>query len=318
MSFSSDTKEELYKHIDSARHCQLAELSAIINCCGIISAQKKAQDDNASDALILRFEKKALFRKCFTLLKKTYNISFVSNEGYLVETEDSDNCEIVITDEKVSNDILHGIKAIDSKGIFTGFGGEVDSTLLKNSCCRQAYLRGMFLCRGFISDPEKGYHLEITCDNEECANQVVKILVLFDIDAKIVCRKKRFVVYIKEGNSVVGFLGVCGARVSVMNLESLRVLKSVGNDVNRRNNCDIANMKRTATAYNRLVEDINLIKNVYGFEKLPDNLREMAEIRLEYPEATLQELGELLDPPVGKSGVNHRLRKLSELADTLR
>lgn len=313
ISYSTRVKEELYKHIDGARHCQLAELTAIINSCGHFE-----MEETAVNPLIIRFDKKALFRKCFTLLKKTYNINFVSNEGYAAESEDGDISEIVITDEQTIDTVLRGIKAIDKKGSFTGLGGRVDSTIIRSTCCKQAYIRGMFLCKGFVNEPAKGYHLEMTCETNESAEQLVEVLALFDIDAKIVCRKKRFVVYIKEGNALVQFLGICGARVSVMNLESFRVLKSVGNDVNRRNNCDVANIKKTAEAYNRLVEDINLIRNVYGFEKLPDNLREMAEIRLEYPEASLQKLGELLDPPVGKSGVNHRLRKLSELADTLR
>ena len=313
ISYSTRVKEELYKHIDGARHCQLAELTAIINSCGHLEMSKTAENP-----LVLRFDKQALFRKCFTLLKKTYNISFVSNEGYVIESEDGDISEIVITDKQTKDNILRGIKAIDKSGNLKGLGACVDSTIIRSTCCKQAYIRGMFICKGFVNEPSKGYHLEMTCETQESADQIAQILALLDIDAKIVCRKKRFVVYIKEGNALVQFLGICGARVSVMNLESYRVLKSVGNDVNRRNNCDVANIKKTAEAYNRLVDDINLIKNVYGFEKLPDNLREMAEIRLEYPEASLQKLGELLDPPVGKSGVNHRLRKLSELADTLR
>jgi len=313
MSFSSDVKNELYKQIDGARDCQLAELAAIINSCGEFKAVPETPK-----ALVLKLDKQALYRKCFTLLKKTYNINFVSSEGYVSEAQNSEVCEIVITDEKRIDDILRGIKIIDADGNFKGFGHKADNTLLKSQWCRQAYIRGIFLCCGSVNDPNKSYHLEIVCGQEDRANQIVQILTTFEIDAKINCRKNRFVVYIKEGNSIVDFLGICGAHVSVMSLESLRVLKSVGNDVNRRNNCDIANIKKTAAAYNRLVEDITLIQRVYGFEKLPDSLKEIAEIRLEYPEATLQELGQLLDPPVGKSGVNHRLRKLSELAETLR
>lgn len=312
MSFSSDVKEEMLKHNDNARHCQIAELAAIIKSFGHIEGIK------GREALVISIDRKALYRKCFTLLRKTYSIEDVSEIGHVNENADSGKSEIVIDNGKYIHEILSGIKAIDSKGNFLGFRGAADPVLIKNACCRQAYLRGTFECIGSMNDPNKGYHLEMVCDTMERAEQIVEILNSFEIDAKIVCRKKYFVVYIKEGSAVVDFLGICGAHVSLMNLESLRVMKEIGNTINRRVNCETANIARTAAAYNRLVEDINLIKKVYGFDNLPDNLREMAEARLEYPEATLKELGEMLDPPASKSCVNHRLRKLSEIAEDLR
>ena len=187
-----------------------------------------------------------------------------------------------------------------------------------SSCCRRAYLRGVFLCVGSMSDPSKGYHLEMVCENKEVADQIAQILTTFDIEAKTICRKKYFVVYIKEGSAIVEFLGICEAHVSLMEFENLRILKEMSNSINRKVNCETANIAKTVRAANRQVEDILLIQKVYGFSKLADSLRQMAEVRLEYPDATLQELGELLDPPVGKSGVNHRLRKLSEIAADLR
>ena len=125
-------------------------------------------------------------------------------------------------------------------------------------------------------------------------------------------------VYLKEGAGIVDLLNVMEAHISLMNLENLRIVKEMRNSINRRVNCETANISKTVTAAAKQIEDIELIRDRYGFENLPDNLRQMAEIRLEYPDAALKELGEHLEPPVGKSGVNHRLRRLSEIADRIR
>lgn len=309
MSFSYEVKEEIAKHISTARHCQIAELTAMIQFCGSIR-----RGVSGKDALVLTFERESLFRKCFTLLRKTYNIDEVSAK----EGDTGAKYEIVIDDNDLVWDIFKGVKFIDKDLGFTGFDHAPDPTLIKNSCCRRAYLRGVFLCVGSMSDPSKGYHLEMVCEHEEQAEQIAHILSTFDIEAKTICRKKYFVVYIKEGSAIVDFLGICEAHVSLMEFENRRILKEMSNSINRKVNCETANIAKTVRAANRQVEDILLIQKVYGFGRLPDNLRQMAELRLEHPDATLQELGELLTPPVGKSGVNHRLRKLSELADDLR
>jgi hypothetical protein len=167
-----------------------------------------------------------------------------------------------------------------------------------------------------MSNPQKGYHLEFVCASLEQANQLVDTLLIFDIKAKIVQRKKYQVVYIKESEEIVELLNVIGAHISLMNLENLRILKDMRNSINRRVNCEAANITKTVNAATKQIDDIEYIKEHYGFENLTENLREMAILRLELPEATLSELGQNLN--IGKSGVNHRLRKLSELADSLR
>ena len=179
-------------------------------------------------------------------------------------------------------------------------------------------MRGAFLCTGSMSDPVKGYHLELVTDNERKAFQIQQVIREFELDAKIIRRKKYFVVYLKEGSNIVDFLNICEAHVSLMQFENERIVKEMRNSINRRVNCETANISKTVNAASRQIEDIELIKRHYGLENLPDNLREMAEIRLEYPDVPLKELGELLEPPVGKSGVNHRLRKLGEMAEKLR
>ena len=153
---------------------------------------------------------------------------------------------------------------------------------------------------------------------EPKAEQLRELIATFDIEAKIVRRKKYYVVYIKEGSQIVDILNVMEAPVALMELENIRILKEMRNSVNRQVNCETANINKTVSAAVKQMDDIRYIQAVIGLDGLPDNLREMALVRLERPDATLKELGEALNPPVGKSGVNHRLRKLGILADDLR
>lgn len=189
--------------------------------------------------------------------------------------------------------------------------------LLKRNCCKRAFLRGAFLASGSISDPQKSYHFEIVCQQPQQAQLLQELLASFELDAKIVQRKKYHIVYLKEGAQIVDALNVMGAYVALMNLENVRILKEMRGSVNRIVNCETANINKVVGAAYRQVEDIRYIQSRIGLDELPPSLREMALLRLEYPDTSLKDLGELCDPPVGKSGVNHRLRKLSELAKKL-
>lgn len=193
-----------------------------------------------------------------------------------------------------------------------------DNLVIQKTCCRRAFIRGAFLAAGSISDPQKFYHFEIVCATVHKAVQLQEIMNDFGVDAKIVQRKKHFVVYLKEGSQIVDMLNVMGAHVSLMELENVRILKEMRNSVNRKVNCETANIHKTVSAAVRQIEDIRYIQQKIGFEQLSEGLAEIARLRLEQPEATLKELGMMLSTPVGKSGVNHRLRKLSDIAETLR
>ena len=287
MSFSSKVKEELSRQISTARHCQIAEIAAILSLCGRIQIS-----ENDRYRVKIHTENEAVARKYFTLLKKTYNID---------------------TDVKISEEQMRSV--IDKIG---DLSEPVSPLLIKNSCCQRAFLRGAFLCIGSMSDPQKSYHLEFVCTDEDKARQLQSVIQGFDIEAKIVLRKKYYVVYLKEGSGIVDLLNVCEAPIALMKLENLRIVKEMRNSVNRRVNCETANITKTVTAATRQIEDIIYIRDHYGLENLPEALSQMAEVRLENPDAPLKELGEYLDPPVGKSGVNHRLRKLSELAERIR
>lgn len=292
MSFSGEVKKELAKHISPARHCQIAELAAIMHFCGQYGQTEQDQEGKSLFTIGFQTENEAVVRKGFTLLEKTFNIS----NGAALEKEEM-------------QDILHKIGNLTEP---------VSPLLVKNSCCQRAFLRGAFLSIGSMSDPAKGYHLEFDCCDEAKAKQLQELIKGFDIESKIILRKKYYVVYLKEGSGIVDLLNVCEAPVSLMNLENLRILKEMRNSVNRRVNCETANIAKTVNAAARQVEDIEYLMASYGFQNLPGNLREMAQVRLENPDMPLKELGECFDPPIGKSGVNHRLRKLSELAEKIR
>lgn len=289
MSFSSDVKEELEKIIPSSRHCQLAELAAVLR----FGCRIEPKEDGSIEIMPLT-ENTPASKKYFTLWKKT----FIMN-GNVVKT-------------------LQAVKILNEDGELSGHTDEVHPLLLKNSCCRRAFLRGAFLCMGSMSDPRKGYHLEFVCDSRMQAMQILQAIGSFEIEARIIRRKKYHVVYLKEGTGIVDLLNVIGAHRSLMQLETLRVEKEVRNSINRKVNCEAANISKTVNAANKQIEDILLIQKKCGFSVLPEGLSQMAQARLEHPDSSLQELGEYLNPPIGKSGVNHRLRKLSEIADRIR
>lgn len=305
MSFSGTVKEELATHISSARHCQMAELAALLHFAG-------GTCDNGLH-LCLETENEAVVRKCFTLLKKTFNIETVVMQSKYMQGKNR-----LLSDDEAEAKVIQALHLTDEADNRLTLDAPVNVLLIKNSCCMRAYLRGAFLCAGSMSDPEKSYHLEFVCNTRPQAEQLRSIIREFQIEAKIIKRKKYDVVYLKEGAGIVDLLNVMEAHVSLMNLENLRIVKEMRNSINRRVNCETANISKTVTAATKQIEDIILIRDRYGFENLPDNLRQMAEIRLEYPDAALKELGEHLEPPVGKSGVNHRLRRLSEIADKFR
>lgn len=312
MSFSGNVKDELAGHMPGARHCQIAELAAILQFCARI-----VKTQSGKDALLINAENETVLKKCFTLLRKTFNIetsAIKSDENMGTKLGHS---AIMLDDSAIIWNIFQTLKLVGDDGVFYGFQEPLHPLLIKNSCCRRAYLRGAFLCTGSMSDPAKGYHLELVTDNERKAFQIQYLIREFELDAKVIRRKKYFVVYLKEGSNIVDFLNICEAHVSLMQFENERIVKEMRNSINRRVNCETANISKTVNAAAKQISDIEKIRDRIGFSNLPENLREMAIVRIEHPDASLKELGQYLVPPVGKSGVNHRLRKLGEIADDI-
>lgn len=314
MSFSGQVKEELSQVTPGARHCQLAELAAIFEFCGYIRVA-----EGGRPVIGIVTDSKTISIKCFTLLKKTFNIYTGVSVRKSGRQSKNMTYELRVEDTRKVKEILMALKLWDDvNGMCADMSSGVNALLLKKDCCRRAYLRGVYLTIGSMSNPEKGYHLEFVCDKEEQSGHLIGVLAEFGIEAKEVIRKRYHVVYIKDGEAIVDMLNIMGAHVALMELENTRIYKEIRNSINRRVNCEAANINKTVSAATKQVEDILYIKEHMGLDKLPVTLKEMALVRLENPDTALKELGELLDPPVGKSGVNHRLRKLSELADRLR
>lgn len=297
MSFSREVKNELASHVDKARHCQLAELAAII------SHEARVCIRDGQTHLEFQSDNPLTQKKYFTLLGKTTTID--SNELNLGQ---EDAKEVLTTVKMWKETETAQPLCMDV----------VDGLLLQQTCCKRAYIRGAFLASGSISDPNKSYHFEIVCRTFEQGRQLQQVMTDFGVDAKIVERKKYFVVYLKEGAQIVDMLNVMGAHIALMNLENVRILKEMRNSVNRKVNCETANISKTVNAAVRQVEDIQLIVEKQGMSSLPENLQEIARVRMENPDMPLKELGALLTPPIGKSGVNHRLRRIGEIADRLR
>ena len=313
MSFSSNVKDELSRQMPGARHCQIAETAAILSLCGRVKI-------SASDHFWIEIhtENVAVARKYFTLLKKTFNIRTDVSIRSGVNPGRSRTYIVAVREHEEALRVLQAVKPINSQGEIGENLSLIRNVVLQNACCRRAFIRGAFLAAGSISAPERFYHFEIVCPTEPKAEQLKNIIATFDIEAKIVPRKKYYVVYIKEGSQIVDILNVMEAPVSLMELENIRIVKEMRGSVNRQVNCETANINKTVSAAVKQIEDIRFIQSVAGLSGLPESLQEMARIRLERPDATLKELGEALEPTVGKSGVNHRLRKLSLVAEELR
>lgn len=313
MSFSSSVKDELSRQLSPARHCQIAEMTAILSLCGRIQISEYDRY-----CIKIHTENVAVARKYFTLLKKTFNIRVDVSIRQGTGTHRNRTYTVGICSHEDAVRVLQAAKLLNRFGEIEENLSLAQNVVIQQNCCKRAFLRGAFLAAGSLSDPEKFYHFEIVCATEAKALQLQGLMISFGLDAKIVLRKKYYVVYIKEGSQIVDILNVMEAPVSLMELENIRILKEMRGSVNRQVNCETANINKTVSAAVKQVEDIVYIRDNMGFDGLPEGLLEIAELRLSRPEATLKELGEALDPPVGKSGVNHRLRKLGSLAEKLR
>ena len=312
MSFSSEIKQELSWQLPSARHCRLAEISAILSFCSHVEAGTEGTGN-----VRMHTENLAVARKYFTLLGKTFKIDDeVSIDEKIVKK--NNRFTIDVGNQDITVKVLQAVKLLTADRRPSSVQGLVSQMVIQKNCCKRAFLRGAFLCAGSISDPTKFYHFEIVCTSQVKARQLQELIQSFEIDAKIVKRKKYDVVYVKEGAQIVELLGLMGAGVSLMNLENVRILKGMRNTVNRKVNCETANINKTVNAAVKQMEDIEYIRDTVGLHRLPENLEETALLRLEYPQASLKELGALLSVPIGKSGINHRLRKISSIAEQLR
>lgn len=307
MSFAAQTKKELTL-MEAEACCEKAELSALIRMNGSV------QLSNQRIILDISTENAAIARRIYSLLKKTYQVHIELLVRKKMRLK-KNNVYMVRIPSRVQ-DILSDLKIVSEGFQFTP---GIDKSVIRGNCCKRSYLRGAFLAGGSVNNPEgSSYHLEISSMYEEHCHALVELANRFHLNARCIERKKGFVFYIKEGQKIIEFLSLIGAHQALLRFEDIRIMKDMRNSVNRIVNCETANLNKTIGASMRQIENIRLLQREVGLESLPEKLREVAEIRLQYPDVNLNEIGDMLKGSVSKSGVNHRLRKIDELAEKLR
>lgn len=308
MSFASKTKKELTQ-IEADDCCTKAEIAAFIRMNGVMSFSNKqlsldVQTENAAIARRLYSNLKRLYPfKVEMLVRKKMRLK--KNNVYICRVREG--AKQVLEDLYIMTDSFQMIHKIAPE-------------LIEMDCCARSYLRGAFLAGGSVNNPEtSSYHLEIFSSYQEHSESLVELLNRYQLNAKSIERKKGFIAYLKEAEKISDFLGIIGAHVSLMKFEDVRIMRDMRNSVNRLVNCETANLNKTIGAAQRQVENIKLIEETIGIDQLPERLQEIARLRVAYQDVTLKELGELVTgTPVSKSGVNHRLRKIEEIAERIR
>ncbi len=263
----------------------------------------------------IQTENAAIARRIYTLIKKQYHVSvellvrkkmrLKKNNVYIVR---------LVEDAK---EILEDLNILEE-----GFSivRNISSSLVKKKCCKRSYIRGAFLAGGSVNNPEtSSYHLEIFSLYKEHNDSLCELMNTFDLNSKTLERKKGFITYLKEAEKITEFLNIIGAHQALLRFEDVRIVRDMRNSVNRLVNCETANLNKTIGAALRQVENIRYIDEQIGIDSLPDKLREIAKLRVEYQDVTLKELGEMVSSgTISKSGINHRLRKLDQIAEQLR
>ena len=313
MSFSSETKKELSKIIPEKKCCTLAEIAGFARMNGSIRLMGGGRMNvslTSEDPSIARLFKQMIqsYFDTTTSLDILQETALRRGKTYRITLDDA------MTGGQMLREI--GLMTVQegSNVLVEGIPQEV----IRKKCCKKAYLRGLFMAAGSVSHPEKGYHLEVVCKNEYIASDVKKLMNHFNLNAKISTRRENHIVYLKESDHIVDFMNIIGAHSQLLEYENVRIFKGLRNTANRIVNCESANLDKSVNAAGRHMENIRLIDEKIGIRNLPDKLRIIAEMRMQNPYVTLKELAEMTDPPVSKSGVNHRLARIGELADRLR
>lgn len=308
MSFASETKKELTQ-IEADDCCTKAEVAAFIRMNGVLSFSNK------TISLDVQTENAAIARRLYSNLKRlyTYKVELLVRRKMRLKKNNVYIC-------RIRDGARHILDDLDILTNTFQSNQSISSSIIPNECCKRAYLRGAFLAGGSVNNPEtSSYHLEVFSMYAEHSDALVELMNEYQLNAKSIERKKGFVAYLKEAEKIADFLSIIGAHVALMRFEDIRIVRDMRNSVNRLVNCETANLNKTISAAQRQVENIKLIQSTIGLEQLPERLQEIAHLRVEYQDITLKELGEMVSGgPVSKSGVNHRLRKIDEIAEKVR
>ncbi|EAG1856777.1 DNA-binding protein WhiA [Listeria monocytogenes] len=308
MSFASETKKEL-THMDVSDSDAKVELAAFIRMNGAISFS------NQLVIMDVQTENAAIARRMYQLLKDLYEVpiellvrrkmKLKKNNVYIVRLKSG------------TRGILEDLRILEPPMTYTK---SIDRGFVKKRSAKRAYLRGAFLASGSVNNPEtSSYHLEIFSVYEEHNEAICALMNQFDLNARTLERKNGFITYLKEAEKITEFLSIIGATSALLHFEDVRIMRDMRNSVNRLVNCETANLNKTINAAVRQIDNIKYIQSTVGLEALPERLREIAALRIANEDVTLKELGEMLTTgQVSKSGINHRLRKLDQIAERLR
>lgn len=304
MSFTADVKEELSRVAPTCSHCEQATLSALVRIEGSLvlsGGGKMALEVDTDSPPTARLMVKLLHELFHLKTELTVRRSVLhKTPNYLIE----------VPMQAALPDALRELGIISETGIRSG----IPSQLVEKRCCAAAYLRGAFLGGGFIASPRGDFHFEIALEASDLADDIARLMERSDIPAKIMQRRNNFIVYLKSGAAISAFLALAGAHQSALAMENERVIKSVRNEVNRRVNAELANQQKATDASAEQVRAIRIVVGRYGMDALPPALREFIRLRVQHPDATLKEIGLLADPPLSKSAVYHRVRRIEQLA----
>lgn len=308
MSFASETKKELTQ-VEAEDISLKAELSALIRMNGSLSFT------NRQLSLDVQTENAAIARRMYTMMKKFYNyrIELLVRKKMRLKKNNVYICRV----REGAKELLEELYILSGNFLFNH---TIAKDLINTHESKKAYLRGAFLAGGSVNNPEtSSYHLEIYSLYKEHGEALMSLMNHFELNAKTIERKKGFITYLKEAEKISDFLSLVGAHQAMLKFEDVRIVRDMRNSVNRLVNCETANLNKTIGAAIRQVDNIRYIDNMIGIDQLPEKLREIARLRVEYQDVTLKELGEMVSTGVvSKSGVNHRLRKIDEIADSLR
>ena len=313
MSFTTDTKLELSKMVPDKKCCQLAEIAGFLRFAGSITFTGIGKL-----GIRVYVDSPAIARLFITLVKEYFGAKTALSIGEPKASNKEKTYILNITSDMNAEQILREVGMLGVKEGSNYFDAWIASDVIKKRCDKKAALRGIFLANGSVSDPSKSYHMEITCDEEYRAKEVSKLINSFGLKSKIVLRKNRFVVYIKEGEQICDFLNIIGASSQYFKFQNVMITKDMKNKANRISNCEAANLDKTVNAAQKQIADIKLIDEIKGIETLPDKLYETAKMRIQFPDLGLAELAKEFDPVLTKSGLNHRLVKISEIAAKMR
>ena len=309
VSYASDVKKELTSLPVHPEHAK-AELAAFLRMNGVLSLH------DHQFSLDITTENPAIARRIFSLIKTAYGIEpllIVSKKMKLKK-----NYQYLVRLQKQVHEILTDLEIFDNNnGLITG----IPEKIMFSEQRAMSYLRGAFLASGSVNNPETSrYHLEIYSLYEDHNQDLLKLMNnFFYLNAKETRRRSGYIVYLKEAEKIGDFLHIVGAVNAMLAFEDLRIMRDMRNSVNRLVNCDTANLKKTANAAAKQVEDIQLIEEKFGLENLPEKLTVLARFRLTHPELSLKEVAaQVPDGPISKSGVNHRFQKIREIAKQLK